>query len=108
MNICFYYRTFKELKANKELGLKDPHHIMASLNPQMREAVLHNPSGYKDDEECQILAVDGGVVVGATNPFSGRLLINGEVVPCQNGSYLYSHDDYRKYNVGGEKLEFVL
>lgn len=98
----FYCRYFSELKANTDIGVKDPYHIMSSLGPKMREAILHNPSGYKDDEVCQILALDGDVVVGATNPFSGRLLINGAVVPCQNGSYMYSHEDYRKDNVGGE------
>lgn len=101
-NIKFIERTFGELEKGIVPEVKDPYHIMASLGPKMREAVLHNPSGYKDDEVCQILAVDGDKVVGATNPFSGRLLINGEVVPCQNGSYLYSHNDYRKDNVGGE------
>lgn len=101
-NISFLSRTFGELVIDKTPEVRDPYKIMATLNPSMREAVLHNPSGFKDDETCQILAVDGDVVVGATNPFSGRLLINGEVVPCQNGSYLYSHDDYRKDNVGGE------
>ena len=102
MQIDFYYRTFGELKANKELGFNDPYNIMASLNPKMREAVLHNPSGYRDDEVCQILALDGDVVVGATNPFSGRLLINGEIVPCQNDSYLFTHKNYRKDSIGGE------
>lgn len=102
MKIEFYYRTFGQLQKNEQLNVKDPYRIMASLNPKMREAVLHNPSGYSDGEVCQILGVDGDVVVGATNPFSGRLLLKGEIVPCQNGSYLYSHDDYRKDNVGGE------
>lgn len=102
MEINFYNRTFKELKENRVLGFKDPYHIMSSLGPKMREAMLHNPSGYSDDEVCQILAVDGDVVVGCTNSFSNRLLINGEVVPCQSGSYLFSHEDYRKDNVGGE------
>ena len=100
--ISFVTRTYRELKKGEIPSSKDPYKIMASLNPKMREAVLHNPSGYRDDEVCQILALDGDVVVGATNPFSGRLIINGEVVSCQNGSYLYSHDDYRKDNVGGE------
>lgn len=102
MQIDFYYRTFGELKTNKELGFNDPYNIMASLNPKMREAVLHNPSGYREDETCQILALDGDVVVGATNLFTGRLRLNGEVVQTQSGSYLFSHEDYRKDNVGGE------
>lgn len=101
-NIKFIERTFKELKNDSVNRVKDPYNIMSSLGPKMREAVLHNPSGYSEDEVCQLLALDGDKVVGATNPFSGRLLINGEAIPCQNGSYLYSHDDYRKDNVGGE------
>lgn len=107
-NIKFIERTFGELEKGIVPDVKDPYHIMASLGPKMREAVLHNPSGYRDDEACQILALDGNVVVGATNPFSGRLLINDEVVPCQNGSYLFSHEDYRKDNVGGELLYRIL
>ena len=101
-NIQFINKTFGELAQGKPTGLKDPYKIMASLGPKMRGAVLHNPSGYREGEVCQILALDDDVVVGATNPFSGRLLINGDVVGCQNGSYLYSHDEYRKDNVGGE------
>ena len=101
-NIRFVNRTFGELERCDDLGLKDPYKIMDSLGPKMREAVFHNPSGFKEDEVCQILALDDDVVVGATNPFSGRLLINGEVVGCQNGSYLFSHEDYRKDNIGGE------
>lgn len=102
MEINFYNRTFKELKENRVLGFKDPYHIMSSLGPKMREAVLNNPTGYTEEEVCQILALDGDVVVGCTNPFSGRLLLNGEEVTCQNGSTLFSHEDYRKENVGGE------
>ena len=101
-DIRFFNRTFGELERGDDLGLKDPYKIMDSLGTKMREAVFHNPSGFKEDEVCQILALDDDVVVGATNPFSGRLLINGEVVGCQNGSYLYSHEDYRKDNIGGE------
>lgn len=101
-NIHFVNRTFGALERDETLGLKDPYKIIASLGSKMREAVLHNPAGYGEDEVCQILALDDTVVVGATNPFSGRLLVNGEVIGCQNGSYLYSHDDYRKDNVGGE------
>lgn len=101
-NLCFVYRTYLELRENKTMSVKDPYRIMASLNHSMIEALLHNPSGYSDDEVCQILAVDGDVVVGCTNSFSNRLLINGDVVPCQSGSYLYSHEDYRRENVGGE------
>lgn len=102
MEIEFYYKTYAELKSNKDLGIEDTYHIMSSLTEKMKDAVLHNPSGYKDDETCQILALNDNIVVGATNPFSGRLLINGEVIGCQNGSYLFSHEDYRKDNIGGE------
>lgn len=101
-NISFISRTFGELVNGKTPEVRDPYKIMATMNPSMREAVLHNPSGFKDDEVCQILALDGDTVVGATNPFSGRLLLKGEVIPVQNGSYLFSHEDYRKDNVGGE------
>lgn len=100
-NINFLERTFGELEKGIVPNVKDPYNIMASLGPKMREAVLHNPSGYLKDDVCQILALDGDVVVGATNPFSGRLYINGEVVPTLNGSYLFSHEDYRKDNIGG-------
>ena len=41
-------------------------------------------------------------VVGCTNPYSGRAYINKEIIPVQSGSYLFSHEDYRKENVGGE------
>ena len=64
MQIDFYYRTFLELKEKKELGFIDPENIMASLNKQMRDALLCNPSGYSDDEVCQILALDGKKIVG--------------------------------------------
>lgn len=101
-NILFVNRTFRELERGEASGLKDPYKIMVSLGPKMREAVLHNPAGYREDEVCQILAVDGDVVVGTVNPFSGRLLLDDEVIKCQNASYLYAHDDYRKDNVGGE------
>ena len=101
-NIKFIERTFGELERNEKPSFKDPYQIMSSLGPKMREAVLHNPSGYRKEEVCQILAVDGDVVVGATNPFSGRLLMNGEIVPCQNGSTLFSLENYRKENVGGD------
>lgn len=101
-NIRFIERTFGELEKGIVPNVKDPYRIMASLGPNMREALLHNPSGYKDDEICQILALDGDKVVGTINPFSGRLRINEETVQVQNGSYLYAHEDYRKDNVGGE------
>ena len=107
-NIIFINRTFDQLERDEVPNVKDPYKIMASLGHKMREAVLHNPSGYSKDEVCQILALDGDIVVGATNPFSGRLLIKGEAVPCQNGSYLYSHKNYRKDNVGGELLYRIL
>lgn len=106
--IRFIERTFGELEKGIAPNVRDPYNIMASLGSKMREAVLHNPSGYREDEVCQILALDGDVVVGATNPFSGRLLINGDVVWCQNGSYLFAHENYRKYNVGGELLYRIL
>lgn len=107
-NIRFVNRTFGELERGETPSYKDPHGIMASLTEKMKDAVLNNPSGYREDEVCQILAIDGDVVVGATNPFSGRLLLKGEIVPCQNGSYLFSHEDYRKDNVGGELLYRIL
>lgn len=102
MEIHYYNRTFKDLKAGRDIGVRDPYHIMSSLTPKMREAVLNNPSGYSDDEICQILALDKDVVVGCTNPFSGRLLLDGQVVLCQNGSTLFSHESYRKDNIGGD------
>jgi hypothetical protein len=46
--------------------------------------------------------MDDGVVVGCTNPFSGRVIMDGEIKPVQQGSTLYSHENYRKDNVGGE------
>lgn len=102
MSISFYNRTYKELKDDVELGFDDPYKIMSSLNPKMREAVLNNPSGYDEDEVCQILALDGNVVIGTVNPFSGRLLLDGEIVKCQNGSNLFAHEHYRKDSVGGD------
>lgn len=102
MQIDFYYRTFGELKANKVLDFNDPHSIMASLNPKMREALLCNPAGYSDDETCQILALDGKKVVGCINAFQSKLKIGNEIVSVQTGSYLYSSEQYRKENVGGE------
>ena len=101
-SLRFVVRSFGELQTGKYPDCNDPYRIMSSLTPKMREAVLNNPSGYRIDEVCQILALDGNVVVGCTNPFSGRLLLDGEVVGCQNGSTLYSHEDYRKDNIGGE------
>lgn len=101
-NILFVNRTFGELEKGEHPSYKDPYKIMASFTSSMREAVLHNPSGYSEEEICQILALDGDVVVGTVNPFSGRLLMDNEVVKCQNASYLYAHEDYRKDNVGGE------
>lgn len=100
--IRFVNRTFGELEKGGQPSYKDPYGIMASLTPKMREAVLHNPSGYSKEEICQILALDGEVVVGTINPFSGRLLMDNDVIKCQNASYLYAHEDYRKDNVGGE------
>ena len=102
MQIVFYYRTFGELKSKKDLGFEDPYNIMASLNDDMREAILNNPSRYEDDEICQILALDGNKVIGACNAFRGRMIAKGEIVSVQNGSYLYAHEDYRKENVGGD------
>lgn len=102
MGIHYYKRTFCELRENVRLPFRDPHNIMSSLNEKMRDAVLNNPTVYDDSDVCQILALDGDVVVGCTNPFPGRLLINGDVVGTQNGSTLFSHEDYRKENVGGE------
>ena len=102
MNIHFYNRTFGNLKEGSDLGVEDPYHIMSSLNDKMREAILNNPSGYKDDETCQILALDGKRVVGACNAFQGRMRAKGEILSVQNGSYLYAHEDYRKNNVGGD------
>lgn len=102
MEIHYYKRTFRELRENVKLPFQDPHHIMSSMNRGRKNAVLNNPSGCDDTDVCQILALDGDVVIGVTNPFPGRLLINGETVPAQNGSNLFSHEDYRKMNIGGE------
>lgn len=101
-NIRFIERTFGELEKGIVPDVKDPYNIMSSLGMKMREAVLNNPSGYREYEVCQILALDGNVVVGTINPFSGRLKLNEETVPVQNGSHLFAHEDYRKDNVGGE------
>lgn len=101
-NIQYINRSFGELEKNEQPSYKDPHGIMASLTSSMRDAVLHNPTGYLKDEVCQILAIDGDVVVGTVNPFSGRLLMDKEVIKCQNASFLYAHEDYRKDNVGGD------
>lgn len=100
--IEFYNLTFGELKSYSNRSYADPYNIASSLCEAMKEAVLHNPSGYQDEEVCQILALDNDVVVGCTNPYSGRIYIDREVMPVQNGSYLFSHEDYRKDNVGGE------
>ena len=100
--VDFYNLTFRELKTQPDIHFTDPHNIASSLCKSMKEAVLNNPSGYSDDEVCQILALDNGIVVGCTNPYSGRAYIKKEIVPIQNGSYLFSHEDYRKENVGGE------
>lgn len=102
MQIDFYYRTFGELKVNKDLGFDDPEGIMASLNNRMREALLCNPSGYTDDETCQILALYEKRVVGCINAFMTRVSINNKVHLVQTGSYLYASEKYRKENVGGE------
>lgn len=102
MEIHYYKRTIRELRENIKLPFQDPHHIMSSMNTGRKNAILNNPSGCDDTDVCQILALDGDVVVGVTNPFLGRLLINGDIVPVQNGSNLFSHEDYRKVNVGGE------
>ena len=98
----FYNLTFRELKTHPDIKYTDPHNIASSLCQSMKKAVLNNPSGYRDDEVCQILAIDNGVVVGCTNPYSGRAYINKEIIPVQSGSYLFSHEVYRKENVGGE------
>lgn len=100
--IDFYSLTFRELRTQPDRHTLDPHNIANSLCASMKEAVLHNPSGFKDDEVCQILALDDDVVVGCTNPYSGRVRIDKELIPVQNGSYLFSHEDYRKENIGGE------
>lgn len=101
-NIIFVERTFGELECGLIPNVQDPFNILSSLTTKMRDAVLHNPSGYANDEVCQILALDGDTVIGCINPFPGRLLMDGEVVPCQNGSSLFSHENYRKENVGGD------
>ncbi|NCB96918.1 MAG: hypothetical protein EOM36_00955 [Bacteroidia bacterium] len=100
--IEFYNLTFRELKTKTDRAFTDPHNIASSLCASMREAVLNNPSGYRENETCQILALDNDIVVGCTNPYSGRVRIDGEILPCQSGSTLFSHEDYRKENVGGE------
>ena len=102
MQIDFYYRTFGELKEEKELGFIDSASIMASLNDKMRDAVLCNPSGFTNDEVCQILALDGKKIVGCVNAFQSRLKINNEIISVQTGSSLFSSEQYRKENVGGE------
>lgn len=102
MQIDFYYRTFGELQEKKELGLIDSDNIMASLNDKMRDAVLCNPSGFTNDEICQILALDGKKIVGCVNAFQSRLKINDEIISVQTGSGLFSSEQYRKENVGGE------
>lgn len=101
-NIIIIERTFEDLKRDRDLEIKDPYGIMASITPQMKIALLNNPSGCKDEDVYQILALDGDIVVGTVNPFPGRLLIEGDTVECQNGSNLFSHEDYRKDNVGAE------
>lgn len=100
--IQFYNLTFRELKNKPDRVFSDPHSIASSLCESMKTAILNNPSGYREDEVCQILALDGDIVVGCTNPYSGRIFINKEILPVQSGSYLFSHEDYRKENVGGE------
>lgn len=100
--IEFYNLSFRELLTKPDRAFSDPHNIASSLCRSMKEALLHNPSGFRDDEVCQILAIDNDVVVGCTNPYSGRVKIDDKVIPVQNGSYLFSHEDYRKDNIGGD------
>lgn len=100
--ITFYNLTFQEIIDGAKISYKDPHGIASSLCEEMKRAFLQNPSGYRPEEVCQILALDDDVVVGCTNAFSGRVRMDSEVLPVQNGSYLFSHEDYRKENVGGE------
>ena len=98
----YYNLTFRELKTRPDIQYTDSHNIASSLCESMKEAVLNNPSGYRDEEVCQILAIDDGIVVGCTNPYSGRVYLNKKIISVQCGSYLFSHEDYRKENVGGD------
>ncbi len=100
--INFYNLTFKELIHGANINFSDPYHIASSLCPEMKDALLHNPSGFQPDEVCQILALDDDTVIGCTNPYSGRIKIDGEISIVQNGSYLFAHEGYRKENIGGE------
>ncbi|MDR0940073.1 MAG: hypothetical protein LBN29_12145 [Mediterranea sp.] len=106
-NISYYFRTFEELRTKKQLPFTDKYHILDTINKQGELALFHNPSGHKDKEVCQILAIVNGDVAGCVNCFSSRLSINGIEYHAQSASNLYVQDDYRKFGLGAELLMYI-
>lgn len=108
MDLSEFFRTYKDLKENKQLGFDDPYHMMDTMNPLMREAFLNKPTGYNPDEICQYIALDGNKIVGTLFFFRNRFLVDGKEHGCQAGSTLYVHPDYRPRGIGACALmQFV-
>ena len=99
-----YYRTYKELIDNTDLGYNDSLGVMAMLDENQREAILHNPVSFKDEDCCQILYLDNNTVVGTQMCYPAGAVINGEVIPCNHASTVFSHPDYRSRGFGGHLL----
>jgi len=103
-NIHYYYRTVKDLRGNKILDFDDPENILDCLNENVRKTFLSNPSTLKDDDVCQIIALDGNKVVGSEMCFANRYLDGNDIHECYGHSTLFVSEPYRKLMVGADLM----
>lgn len=103
VNITYYFRKYKELMENKDIPYNDVYHVLAFITPTFYKALLNK--SFKEEDICQILAVDEKNIVGAIGCcFTNQIIANGDIIPVQSGSYLFVEEEYRKYVIGIELL----
>ena len=102
--IHFYLRTLKELREGTVLNFEDPEGILNVMNEDVRSAFLANPNNYADDEICQIIALDGNVVVGSVLSFANKYLADGKIRDCRGASTLFVSEKYRKLMIGADLM----
>jgi len=76
--------------------------ISHSINYKTIEALRNNPSMCSLDDICQIVAINDKEVIGATNCFVNKILIDNKKHNVQSGFFLYTDEKYRKLSVGAD------
>ncbi len=73
---------------------------LAAFHPNKRRALLENPYAQSADDPVQVVAVQGGRVVGKMDLIQGRAVVAGQAVPVLWASSLFVPPEHRKTMAG--------